>query len=98
MTNNNNAIVEFTAVASDVAAVTLVAAAGNRVVPQIHNNAATNALYAKWDGTPTSSSFSFKLVAGALYEMPLGYCTTDLNGIWGGDGAGEALVTEIRDN
>lgn len=96
--NNNNAIIEYNTVNSgEGGVVTLVAEHGNRVGLQIYNAAGTNNLYVRWTGDASTDDYAFKLVAGALYEMPLSYTTAKLTGIWDGDGQGVAKVTEIRD-
>lgn len=95
--NTKNAITAYADIPSDAAdAVTLVAENGNRVGLIIFNDSSA-ILYLLIGGTATTANFSFKLAAGAMYEMPYEYFTVKVTGIWASEN-GSAKVTEIRDN
>ena len=91
--NLNNSDTVYATVTSSASVQTLIAENGNRVGLYIHN-ASTAILYIKVDGDATTSNYTAKLEAGALYEMPRNYFTDQVTGIWA-SANGQANVTEI---
>lgn len=81
-----------TVVPASVSAVTLVAANTSRVGLVIVNNS-TATLYVKFASGATTSSWSFPLQPGAIWEMPPRYHTDIVTGIWSAAN-GDAHVTE----
>jgi len=94
--NNNNAITSYAKVASSATVVDLVAENGNRVGLMIYNASTAN-LFIRIDADASLTDYAIKITSNGYYEMPLGYFTDKVTGIW--DAAnGFAYVTEIRDN
>jgi hypothetical protein len=84
----------FTQVASGTGSVPILAANGSRIGAIITNTDA-NALYLRMDGgTVTAANHSVSLAQNANYTVPHGYNGL-ITGIWAGDGAGHANVTEF---
>jgi len=93
--NINSAITEYSKVASNAAeAVTLIAEHGGRLGLMIYNGS-TAILYCRIDGNATTSDYSFAIPANSLYEMPQGYFTDKVTGIWASEN-GSAFITQIR--
>lgn len=84
-----------TSVDSGIAAVTILAANTSRKGATIFNSDA-NALYILMasTGTVSSSLNSGSIASGAYFNVPFGY-TGLITGVWAGDGAGAAKVTEF---
>ncbi|MES2529451.1 MAG: hypothetical protein V4636_00325 [Pseudomonadota bacterium] len=79
-------------VPSSATVVTLMVSNAARRALFIFNNS-TSAVYVKFGSTATAADFTFKMAAGAFYEMPRPLYTGIITGIWvSADGA--ALVTE----
>jgi hypothetical protein len=58
-------------------------------------NTDANVLYVLLDsGEASATNHTVALAEGDYYETPFGY-TGEINGVWAGDGAGAALVTEF---
>ena len=91
--NLNSDQTNYQNIPSSTSAQTFVADNGNRVGLMIYNNSTAN-LYIAVNFTATTSDFSIKMAPNGYYEMPRGYYTDEVTGIW--DAAeGSALVTEI---
>lgn len=75
---------------------TLVAANAGRNGLMIHNTDA-NPLYIKYGATAAiATSFSVKIAADTLWEMPrTPIYTGQIDGIWSVDGVGSAFITEL---
>lgn len=58
-------------------------------------NDSTVALYIKYGATASITSFSYKIAAGATWEMPTIVYTGIIDGIWDSDAAGAARITEL---
>lgn len=81
-------------VADSATNVTLLAANAKRTGATIFNDS-TATLYVKLGATATTTSYTTKVVTGALYELPFGY-TGQVDGIWASDpGDGAARITEF---
>lgn len=80
-------------VASSVANVTLKASNASRKMLIIVNDS-TSILYVKLGATATSTSYSYKLAAGDILELPHPIYTGIVDGIWV-SANGNAYVTEI---
>ena len=91
--NLNSSDTTYTSVASSATVVDIVAENGNRVGLMIFNDS-TAVLYLRIDGAATTSDYTIKLAAGAFYEMPRGYFTDKVTGIWAAEN-GSAKITEI---
>ena len=91
--NLNSSDTTYTNIESDDEVQTFVAENGNRVGLMIFN-ASTSVLYLQIDDDATTDDYIIKLVAGALYEMPRGYFTDKVTGIWA-TANGYAKVIEI---
>lgn len=94
MDNRLNSITRFTKINASDSVQELAPESGHREGLMIFNES-TNTLYCKVDGAADVDDFSFKLIPGAYYEMPLEYYTDKVTGIWDGTD-GFALVTEIK--
>lgn len=80
-------------VAASTSSVTLAAANASRRGLYVYNDGTAN-LFLKLGATASTSSFSVKIPAGGLYELPAPYYRGTVDGIW--DAAnGNARVTEI---
>ena len=91
--NLNSSDTAYTSVTSLNTVQSFVAENGSRVGLMVYNNSAAN-LYLAIDADATTTDFVLKLPPGALYEMPRGYYTGSVTGIW--DTAnGSAKVIEI---
>jgi len=87
-----------TATLSNVSAsasnVTLLAANANRKRVVVHNDS-TATLYLKFGATASATSFTHKLIGGAVYESPsMPVYTGIIDGIWS-SATGAARVTEF---
>jgi hypothetical protein len=83
----------FTSVASGTSSVTILASNANRKGAIIVNTDA-NILYLDLTGgTAAATRYAADLATGEGYEVPFGITGT-ITGVWAGDGAGSALVTE----
>lgn len=89
-----NSVTRFTKVNASDSVQELAPESGHREGLMICN-ASTNNLYCKIDGDADVDDYSFKLIPGAFYEMPLEYYTDKVTGIWDGSD-GFAAVTEIK--
>lgn len=83
----------ITSVNSGTSSVTLLAANTARYGATITNTDANPLLVCMSGGTASATNYSVKLSTDAYFEVPYGY-TGLITGIWTGDGAGVALVTE----
>lgn len=72
---------------------TLLASNSARKGASIYNDSTVD-LYMKLGATASSTSFTYKLVAGAYYEVPFGY-TGIIDGIWASDASGAARIVEF---
>jgi hypothetical protein len=91
--NLNNADTVYTSFASSTSPQTFAVENGSRVALMVYNNSTAN-LFLHIDATATTSNFIIKLAAGVLYEMPKGYYTDKVTGVW--DAAnGSAKVIEV---
>jgi len=81
-----------TTVASSITVQTLLAAKATRIGAIIFNNS-TATLYVKLGSAASLSSWSFRMDPGAYWEMPRGYYSGIITGIWSAAN-GEAHVTE----
>lgn len=83
----------ITAVGDSASSVTLKAANSARKGLTIFNDS-TAVLYIKLGATASTSSYTFRAVQYAYYEVPYGY-TGQVDGIWASDAGGQALVDEL---
>jgi hypothetical protein len=58
-------------------------------------NSDANALLIKYGATASASSFTYRIAAGAHWEMPLPVYQGPIDGIWEADGSGSAFITEL---
>ncbi len=91
--NTNNASTSYTKVTSSATVVDLVAENGRRVALMIYNKS-TAALYIRIDANATLTDFTLIIPSESYYEMPIGYYTDKITGIWVAAN-GYATVTEI---
>lgn len=82
-----------TAVGDSASSVTLKAANASRKGLTIFNDS-TAVLYIKLGAVASTSSYTFRAVQYAYYEVPFGY-TGIVDGIWASDAGGQALVDEL---
>lgn len=73
---------------------TLLAANADRKGAIIVNDS-TSILYLKYGATASATSFSYKLNAGATWEMPQPPYTGIIDGISSADASGAARITEV---
>lgn len=93
--NFDTFVSSITAVPSSSSAVVITPKNDSRHGLYILNDNPTNTLYLAFGGTASLTSFTVKLSAGSIYEMPTGYFPLTVSGIWDGSTAGNARVTEI---
>lgn len=94
MDNKINSVTVFDKIAASESVQLLAAESGHRQGLMIHN-ASSNNLFCKVDADAATDDYSFKLLPGAYYEMPLEYYTDRVTGIWDGTN-GYAMVTQIK--
>ena len=82
-----------TNVAAAVADTSLLASNANRLSAVVTNDS-TSVLYLKYGTGASATSYSYKLAAGAIWEMPAQRYTGAINGFWVAAN-GAARVTEI---
>ena len=87
-------VVTSTTVAASASSVQIVAASARKSL-SIFNGADTDLYIVYGDGPATTSAYSVKLPAGALYESPLGAASFAVQGIWAGSPTGNAQITEV---
>lgn len=80
-------------VAGSASSVSLLAANADRRGASITNDS-TALLYLKLGTTASTTSYTVKMAAGALYEVPFGY-TGAIDGIWA-SATGNARITEVE--
>lgn len=84
----------LTSVDSTTVSGTILAANTNRLGATIYNTDA-NALYILFgSGTASASNLAWSIASNSQYQIPFGY-TGVVTGVWAGDGAGAAKVTEF---
>ena len=82
-----------TSVTSSLSSVTLLAAIANRLHATITNDS-NSRLFVKLGATASLTSFTVRLSADEVYEVPAGY-TGIIDGIWNPQASGFARVTEL---
>lgn len=82
-----------TSVPASASNVTVLAANSARMGASITNDS-TALLYLKLGATASTTSYTVKMAAGAMYEVPFGY-TGVIDGIWA-SATGNARVTELE--
>lgn len=87
-------VATLSSVASATSNQNLLAKNPNRAGVIIHNSDA-NAMLLKYGLTASASSYTYKVAAGAHWEMPSPLYTGPIDGIWEGDGSGAAMITEL---
>ena len=81
-------------VASSTSSQQLVGSGGWRGGLIIYNSDA-NDLYLKYGATASTTDFTVKIPSGGYWEMPQPAYPGRIDGIWSGDGAGSAHITEL---
>ena len=80
-------------VASSATNVTLLASNMNRRTMTIYNDS-TQVLFVKFAATASATSYTFQMGPGAYYEMPIGFYSGIIDGLWA-SANGNARITEI---
>ena len=94
--NFDTYISTVTAVPTSATAVQITGQNDSRKGLYVVNDNPTNTLYFSIGvSSVTTANYSIKLLPGYCYEMPSGYFTLPIYGIWDGAMAGYARVTEI---
>lgn len=84
----------LTNVNDSAASVTLIASNAARVGAIVFNDS-DQALFLKYGATASTTSFTYKILAGGTWEMPQPVFTGVVDGIWAADSTGAARVTEL---
>lgn len=82
-----------TTVAASASSVTLKALNGSRLGLLVYNDSTAN-LYLKLGATASTTSFTVKVAAAAVYELPAPVYTGVVDGVWD-SATGNARVTEL---
>jgi hypothetical protein len=94
MTLSKSATATLSNVSGSASSVTLLASNTSRLGATIHNDSTAD-LYLKFGSTASSTSYTVKLTAQALYEVPGPYIYNGIiTGIWS-SATGSARITEL---
>jgi len=84
----------LSAVPDSAASVSLLGANTSRM-GAIFTNDSTSVLYVKFGATASVTSYTYKLVAGAILELPSPVFTGAIDGIWSVNSSGSVYITEM---